>query len=234
VTAGRPADPVPVHPGLDLVPLAPATAADIVAGAREDHRWAADFPAEGDLVVAGLVVLAAEAAGPTAPAADLADPYAGPWQVVQDGWTVGLLGFKGRPVDGVVEVGYGIVPSARGRGVATAAVRVLLGLVTPDVVAYRKRQPVGRENLGGLEFIRARKPDYLAIFPDWFPNLKGAHFLQQVFAADVKDNTASEWDFVPKLRTVAGVLVTGLEVEPVRSMTVVFKCDWTQETGVLQ
>jgi arabinofuranosyltransferase len=110
----------------------------------------------------------------------------------------------------------------------------LLGLVTPEVVAYRKKQPVGRENLGGLEYIRAKRPDYLVIFPDWFPNLKNSRFLQPVYAADVPDNTACEWDFEPKLRTTAGVLITDLHVEPARSTMVVFKCDWTQELNPVQ
>lgn len=34
---------------------------------------------------------------------------------------VGLVGFKGVPEDGEVEIGYGIAPSARGRGFATEA-----------------------------------------------------------------------------------------------------------------
>ncbi len=48
---------------------------------------------------------------------------------------VGVAGFKGPPADGLVEVGYSIVPSYQRRGLATEAV---LGLVdhafgTPDV-----------------------------------------------------------------------------------------------------
>jgi RimJ/RimL family protein N-acetyltransferase len=40
---------------------------------------------------------------------------------------VGWCGFKGPPRDGVVELGYAIAPSLEGRGLATAAVRELLG-----------------------------------------------------------------------------------------------------------
>jgi GNAT superfamily N-acetyltransferase len=39
---------------------------------------------------------------------------------------VGLGGFKGAPVDGRVEIGYGIAPSYRGRGLATAAAAALV------------------------------------------------------------------------------------------------------------
>lgn len=43
-----------------------------------------------------------------------------------DGALVGLGGFYGPPVDGVVEVGYAVSPSRQGRGIATAAVEILL------------------------------------------------------------------------------------------------------------
>ena len=41
---------------------------------------------------------------------------------------VGGIGFHGPPKEGVVEVGYGMVPAVRGRGVATEALRLLLDL----------------------------------------------------------------------------------------------------------
>lgn len=43
-----------------------------------------------------------------------------------DGALVGNGGWKGRPVDGVAELGYAVAPSRRRRGVATAAVRELV------------------------------------------------------------------------------------------------------------
>jgi [ribosomal protein S5]-alanine N-acetyltransferase len=39
---------------------------------------------------------------------------------------IGTVGLKGRPVDGEVEVGYSLVPSARGQGHATEAVRAVV------------------------------------------------------------------------------------------------------------
>lgn len=52
------------------------------------------------------------------------------WFVVVDGRVVGEVGAKGLPDDrAAIEIGYGLVPSARGHGVATAAVRALLGSV---------------------------------------------------------------------------------------------------------
>lgn len=44
----------------------------------------------------------------------------------QDGEIVGEIGAKSLPVLGGVEVGYGVVPSARGRGAATAALRLFV------------------------------------------------------------------------------------------------------------
>jgi RimJ/RimL family protein N-acetyltransferase len=43
-----------------------------------------------------------------------------------DGRAIGGLGFKGQPDGGCVEIGYGLVPSARGHGHAAEAVIALL------------------------------------------------------------------------------------------------------------
>lgn len=43
-----------------------------------------------------------------------------------DGALVGNGGWKGRPVDGVAELGYAVAPSRRRRGVATSVVRELV------------------------------------------------------------------------------------------------------------
>ncbi|HET9059963.1 MAG TPA: GNAT family N-acetyltransferase [Acidimicrobiales bacterium] len=45
-----------------------------------------------------------------------------------DGQAVGGIGFKGPPQGGAVEIGYGLVPSARGHGYAAEAVAALLTL----------------------------------------------------------------------------------------------------------
>lgn len=79
---------------------------------------AEDFPQEGDLAIAAL--LAEGVIQPEAPWT----PYA----VLVDGVVVGTAGFKGAPTDSAVEIGYGIVPSHRRRGVASAAVAALLAV----------------------------------------------------------------------------------------------------------
>ena len=45
---------------------------------------------------------------------------------LSDGQAVGGIGFKGQPVGGCVEIGYGLAPSARGQGFAAEAVAGLL------------------------------------------------------------------------------------------------------------
>ncbi|MEO0107678.1 MAG: hypothetical protein ABIK62_00700, partial [candidate division WOR-3 bacterium] len=102
----------------------------------------------------------------------------------------------------------------------------LLGLVTPEVIAYRNKYPPGSENLAALEYVRRRKPDFLAIFPSWFPNLRDADFLEPVQTFDVRDNTASQWDFQPRPRYIAGLVVADLEVVPMRSTMVLYRCTW--------
>jgi RimJ/RimL family protein N-acetyltransferase len=54
----------------------------------------------------------------------------GTFLVVEDGVVVGDCGWFGPPdEDGEVEIGYGLAPSARGRGVGTEAVRLLVAWV---------------------------------------------------------------------------------------------------------
>ena len=49
------------------------------------------------------------------------------WMIVRkDGAHIGNLSFKGSPVDGVVELGYGIAEEYRGFGYATEAVETIL------------------------------------------------------------------------------------------------------------
>ena len=51
----------------------------------------------------------------------------GTFLVLEDGLVVGDCGWFGPPEDdGTVEIGYGLAPSARGRGLGLAAVRLLV------------------------------------------------------------------------------------------------------------
>ncbi|MFE7743524.1 GNAT family N-acetyltransferase [Nocardia sp. NPDC057455] len=89
--------------------------ADAAAAVLEDRRqaaWAADFPAEGDRVIAGLF-----AAHP-----DWLGPF-GHRLIIErsSGLVVGSIGLFWPPADGELEIGYGIVASRRGRSYATEA-----------------------------------------------------------------------------------------------------------------
>lgn len=90
-------------------------AATVAEGGRLDD-WAEDFPEEGDRVVAPLVAVASSWLGPF-----------GHRLIVErtSGLVVGSLGLFWPPTDGQLELGYGVVPSRRGRGYAPEATRVL-------------------------------------------------------------------------------------------------------------
>ena len=103
--------------------LRPVTAEEVSAVLSGQRRadWAADFPAEGDQVIAGLLARA----GP--PADDDARRFGHHLVVERDTSTVvGGAGFFGPPQAGEVEIGYGIVPSRQRRGYATEAVQAMV------------------------------------------------------------------------------------------------------------
>jgi len=142
--AGAPASPRLAGPRVALVPVPRA-----VAVAVSEHDGAA---AERALVAAGLRAgdgwPHADTPDALAGAAADPDPQAGTWLVVVDGRIVGDCGWRGRPdEDGVVELGYGLAPPSRGRGLGTEAVAVLAAWteVQPDVRLVAAQVLVGNE-----------------------------------------------------------------------------------------
>lgn len=111
---------------------------------RSGDAWAADYPFEGDLAAISSFLRATEQNGEQRPF--------GYYQIRRqsDGMAIGGVGFKGTPDGGVVEIGYGLAPSARGHGYATEALGALvqiaagLGVTTiradtdPDNVASQR------------------------------------------------------------------------------------------------
>jgi len=93
-----------------------ATEAGTVTEGGRLGDWAEDFPEEGDRVMAPLITAKPDWLGPF-----------GHRLVVEreSGLVVGSLGLFWPPTDGEVDLGYGIVPSRRGRGYATEAARAL-------------------------------------------------------------------------------------------------------------
>ncbi len=88
--------------------------------AAPEGEWAADYPDEADVLAATGYLWAIEHVGDVAPF--------GPYQLLrrEDGLVIGGAGFHGPPVGGEVEIAYAVVPSARGLGYATEAVRALV------------------------------------------------------------------------------------------------------------
>ena len=101
----------------------------VVALDRAGRTWAADYPTEGDLVVAGIACEAGEHYDETG--------EFGVYQVrlADTGVAVGGIGFIHPPEAGEVEVGYGLAESARGRGLATEALRAMTALAAQHGVA---------------------------------------------------------------------------------------------------
>ncbi|MEU4342242.1 GNAT family N-acetyltransferase [Nocardia sp. NPDC023852] len=100
--------------------------ASAVLGDRRGAVWAADFPAEGDRVIAGLLTKHPDWLGPF-----------GHRLIIErvSGFVVGSIGLFWPATDGQLEIGYGIVASRRGRGYATEATRALAAhaLTAPEV-----------------------------------------------------------------------------------------------------
>ncbi|GAA2478235.1 GNAT family N-acetyltransferase [Terrabacter carboxydivorans] len=110
VSTGAPARPIGPGPietrEARLVPITPGDAAAMRAGERRAD-WAEGYPREDDLDAVGMMTSGPDAWSPR--------------HVVRrsDGLAVGSIGCFGPPEDGVVEVGYGLVPDARGGGLMT-------------------------------------------------------------------------------------------------------------------
>ncbi|MCF3177074.1 GNAT family N-acetyltransferase [Streptomyces sioyaensis] len=119
-----------------LRPWSDGDLAAVLDGTRQPH-WAADFPADGDRVIAGYT-----AGHPSARGA-----Y-GQRQILEreSGLVVGAIGLFWPPADGAVEFGYGIVPSRRGRGYASEAARALVAFAFTAPGVHTVRADIERSN----------------------------------------------------------------------------------------
>ncbi len=119
-----------------------AEAERIVArSAGPTDTWADDFPFEGDVGAVGAFLRATATVGDQRPF--------GYYRVSRlgDGMAVGGIGFKGRPVGGCVEIGYGLAPSARGHGYGAEAVVALLS-VAADHGLFKVTADTTLDNIG--------------------------------------------------------------------------------------
>lgn len=128
-----------------------------------DPPWADGYPMEGDQRACQAYLRQLPLMGGPA----RSDPF-GYYQILFDGEVVGGIGFHGPPRGGLVEVGYGVVPVARGRGVATGSLRLMLqvaggfvevrrvcGRTSPDNVASQRVMQAA-----GMRFV-GRDPEFL-------------------------------------------------------------------------
>ena len=122
-------------PRLRLPLVTPADAAAMRAGSR-DPSWHPGYPRPDDVDAASM----AREGGTW-----------GPRHIVCDGQTVGTIGPFGPPEDGEVEVGFGLVEDARGRGIASEALRALLA--ETDAAGVRVRAGVRPDNLASLRLL---------------------------------------------------------------------------------
>ncbi|MFD4233076.1 GNAT family N-acetyltransferase [Streptomyces sp. NPDC058542] len=107
---------------LVLHPISVAEAEQMVAGEPEaGTAWEPGFPAEDDVSVAGRFLERCSAGGDPRPF--------GPYAIRRrsDHRVIGGVDFHSPPDEhGHVTIGYGVVPSARGQGYASEALRALL------------------------------------------------------------------------------------------------------------
>ena len=121
---------VPGVARVELHPIGIDEARRILGGTPAPHdRWAPDYPFVDELdVLRGFVEHPRDA------------PF-GLYAIrhLADGLLVGGIGFFGPPRDGVAELGFGLVESARGRGFArealTAAIRIAVSNGATSVIA---------------------------------------------------------------------------------------------------
>jgi [ribosomal protein S5]-alanine N-acetyltransferase len=132
---------------LRLTLVTPAEAAAMRDG-RRDPSWHPAYPRPDDVDAASM--------------ARDGDPW-GPRHILCDGQAVGTIGTLGPPQDGEVEVGYGLVEAARGRGLAVEALRALLAEI--DAAGVQARAGVRPDNgpslrvLAGCGFTELRGSD---------------------------------------------------------------------------
>ncbi len=150
---------------LEIRLVARGAAERVVRGSRArdpgaDPVWADEYPLDGDIRACSAYLGQIQKGA-------YREPY-GYYQILVDGIVVGGIGFHGPPREGMVEIGYGVVPSSRRQGVATEALRRLLDLAVglegirrvcgradaDNVASQRVMTAVGMQLVG-------RDPDFL-------------------------------------------------------------------------
>lgn len=93
----------------------------VLAGDPDDARWEPGYPDEGDAFAARRFLNTCASTGDPGPFCNYEIRRR------EDGRAIGGVGFHGTPDEnGRVTIGYGLIPSARGKGYASEALRGLL------------------------------------------------------------------------------------------------------------
>jgi RimJ/RimL family protein N-acetyltransferase len=129
---------------LILRPWPPDEVSAVSDGNRFPH-WAEDFPAEGDQDIAAAMAKHVTWLGEF-----------GHRQMIErdSGRVTGSLGLFWPPINGTVEIGYGVVASRRGRGYAPEAARALtaFAFTAPEVtMVYARVEPGNTSSIRVLE-----------------------------------------------------------------------------------
>lgn len=97
----------------------------------------------------------------------------------------------------------------------------LIGLINPQIIDYHKRNADRKRAI--LAYLGDVKPDYIVVFPLWYPYLIERYGDNIIKSSNVSLNTASEWDFKAQVESIAGILLRNIRLEPIPSELVVIK-----------
>jgi GNAT superfamily N-acetyltransferase len=115
-----------------------------------DIPWSDGYPLDGDSrACAAYVTQLPLEGGPGA------RNQFGYYQIVEAGLVIGGIGFHGPPRAGVAEIGYGVVPGARGRGVATHALALAVGIARASGKVSRLVGRTTPDNLASQQVMRS-------------------------------------------------------------------------------
>jgi RimJ/RimL family protein N-acetyltransferase len=132
-------------PGLTLLPIDRAGARSIlIAVPPDDHIWGPEYPTDGSLACAAAVI--------TADDEGRTDPFGAFWiRRDLDATIVGDVIFHGPPDErGIIDIGYGLIPAARGAGLATRAVITMIEWAFTDPTVTRVTANTTDDNLGSI------------------------------------------------------------------------------------
>lgn len=144
---------------MTLTEIDPVQAAALGAGGPGGFEWITGGPVEGTRTGARFLAQAAAEGR-----------YRQGWGMYvlvrdADGLALGAMGFHAPPADGRVEIGYDLVPAARGHGYATEALRALSARVRADpevttiVARTEPANTASRAVLTRAGFVRTRGPE---------------------------------------------------------------------------